>query len=149
MSDLETIRKLRSLCGASITSCKKALETSGGDFDQALEILKKEGIEIARKKSERETRAGAIDVYLHPDRRLAACIKVKSETDFVAKNKEFLDLVHELAMQVAASDPADVKELLGQPFIKDQTKTVSDLLKENIVKFGENIEIDSFSRIHF
>lgn len=148
MSDLDTIRKLRSVCGASITGCKKALQESGGDFDRALEILRKEGAQIALKKSERQTNAGAVDAYIHSDRRLGVIVKVKTETDFVARNEEFLKFVHDLAIHVAASDPENTEELLVQPFIRDQSKTVADLLKENIAKFGENMEIDQFVRLN-
>lgn len=137
------------LCGASITSCKKALEASGGDFERALEILRKEGIEFAKKKSARETHAGVVDVYVHNDRRLGSMIAVKAETDFVARNDEFRSFVHELAMQVAATSPEDLDDLLKQAFIKDQTKTIEDYLKEMIAKFGENIEIVHYNRFEF
>lgn len=147
MKNLEIIRKLRSLCGASITSCKKALENSGGDFDAAIQALRREGAEIVRRKSSRETHAGVVDSYVHGDRRLGAIIVVKTETDFVARNEEFQSLAHELSMQVAATSPKNVEELLGQPFIKNPQKTVEDHVKEAILKFGENIEIIQFTRL--
>ncbi|MCH7883196.1 elongation factor Ts [Patescibacteria group bacterium] len=147
MKNLETIRKLRSFCGASIASCKKALEDSGGDFDAAVRALRKEGVEIARRKSSRETHAGVVDSYVHGDRRLGAIIVVKTETDFVARNEEFQSLAHEFAMQVAATSPKNIEEFLRQPFIKDPQKTVEDHMKEAISKFGENIEIIQFMRL--
>lgn len=128
MADLESVRKLRSFCGASMTACKKALEESGGDFEKALEFLKQRGAEIAKKKSSRETKAGVVDAYVHSDRRLGALIEVRTETDFVARNEEFKSFVHDLAMQVAAAGAENLDELMGQPFIKDQSKTVGDYL---------------------
>lgn len=146
MASLESIRKLRALCGASITSCKKALEETEGDYDKALEVLRREGVEIARRKSARETHAGIVDAYIHSDRRLGAVIVAKTETDFVARNEEFRSLIHELTMQVAATQPENIDDLLKQPFIKDPNKTVENHLSEAIAKFGENIEIVSFNR---
>lgn len=148
MADLESVRKLRSFCGASMTACKKALEDSGGDFDKALEFLKQRGAEIAEKKSSRETKSGLIDAYIHGDRRLGALIEVRTETDFVARNEEFRSFVHDLAMQVAAFGAENREELMSQPFIKDQSKTVGDHLKEIIAKFGENVEVANFYRIN-
>ena len=147
MPDLETIKKLRSFCGASVTACKKALEEAGGDFDTALGSLKKLGIQIAAKKASRETKAGVVDAYIHSDRKLGALIEVRTETDFVARNEEFKLFVHDLAMQVAASGAENREELMNQPYIKDQSKTVGDYLKEVIAKFGENIEVGNFYRI--
>lgn len=146
MPSPEIIRKLRLVCGASITSCKKALEESGDDFEKALEILKKQGAKIAQKKSERETKAGVVEAYIHPDRRLGAVVVIKSETDFVSRNPEFISFAHDLAMHVAAMSPKNNEEFVGQPFIKDQSKTVKDYLQEKIAKFGENIEIAAFDR---
>ena len=147
MSDLETIRKLRLICGASIGLCHKALDESGGDFDRALEILKKQGAEVAEKKSQRITKSGLIGVYVHSDQKLGSLIEVRTETDFVARNPEFKAFVHDLAMQVAASEVKNVEELLDQPFIKDQSKTIGDYVKENISKFGENIEVARFYKM--
>ncbi|QQG46476.1 MAG: translation elongation factor Ts [Candidatus Niyogibacteria bacterium] len=147
MSDLDTVRKLRLLCGASITGCKKALDESGGDFNKALEILKRKGVEFAAKKSQRETRAGVVDAYIHSDRKLGVLIEVRTETDFVSRNPEFRTFVHDLAMQAAAMEAEKIEDLMGQPFIKDQSKTVGDYLKEIISKFGENVEIAKFYRI--
>lgn len=142
----ETIRQLRMVCGASITSCKKALEEAGDDFEKALEILKKQGAEVAEKKASRETRAGVVEAYVHPDHRLGAVVVLKSETDFVSRNPEFVSFAHDLAMQVAATSPKDYEDLAGQQFIKDQSKTVKEYLQEKIFKFGENIEIAAFDR---
>ena len=146
MPNQESIKNLRSFCGASITSCKKALEEAGGDFAKALEILKKQGADIAQKKSARETKAGVVDAYIHQDRRLGAVVVLKSETDFVSRGQEFVSFAHELAMHVAAMNPKNSEEFMSQPFIKDQSKTVKECLEEKIAKFGENIEVAGFSR---
>lgn len=141
------IRELRARCGASISHCKKALEETGGDREKALEVLRKEGADIAAKKASRATHAGVVDAYVHADRRLAALVKVKCETDFVARNDEFRAFAHDLAMQAAAMGARTSEELLEQPFIKDPKKTVRDLVKEIIAKFGENVEVISVSRL--
>ena len=116
-------------------------------MDKALEILRKEGIDIAARKASRATNAGIVDAYLHADRRLGAIIEVKCETDFVARTEEFRAFVHDLAMQAAAVAPESVADLLAQPFIKDPKKTIGDYRKEVIAKFGENIEVIGFSRL--
>ncbi|MBI1957453.1 MAG: translation elongation factor Ts [Candidatus Niyogibacteria bacterium] len=147
MDNFDTIRELRSRCGASISHCKKALEETGGDIEKALAVLRREGASIAAKKASRATHAGVVDAYVHADRRLAALIKVKCETDFVARNEEFRAFAHDLAMQAAAMDAVNVEEFLEQPFIKDPKKTVHDLVKEVIAKFGENVEVISVTRL--
>ena len=147
MTDLETVKKVRALCGVSMTECKKALSEAGDDLDKALEILKHRGAEIADKKSSRETRSGVVDAYIHSDRKLGVLIEVRAETDFVARNPDFRAFVHDLAMQAAAVEAKNVEEFLDQPFIKDQSKTVGDCLKEVIAKFGENVEVAKLYRI--
>lgn len=147
MVDFNTIRELRAFCGASISSCKRALEAAGGDMKRALEVLRKEGVEIAAKKSSRTTHAGVVDAYVHGDRRLGVLVEVKCETDFVARNEEFRAFAHDLAMHAAATGSETVEEMLTQPFIKDPSKTVGDYVKEVIAKFGENIEVAALQRL--
>jgi len=144
---IEKIKKLREMTGISISECKKALEESGEDFEKALEILKKRGAEISEKKKERKTEEGRIGIYIHQDGKKAALVKVLCETDFVARNERFKNLCHELAMQVAAMDPKDIKELLQQEYIRDPKKKIKDLLEENIATLGENIQIKEFKRM--
>ena len=126
--------------------CKAALEESGGDFDKAVTILKSKGSAIAAKKSARALGAGAVAAYVHGGV-IGAMVVLYSETDFVAKNAEFAALARELAMQVAAADPADLTALLEQPYIKDPSKAVKALIDEAVQKFGERIEIGQFSRV--
>ena len=146
MSNIDQIRQLREETEISISECKKALEAGNGDLGKAKEILKKWGKELAQKKAERETRQGIIDSYIHPNKKLGALIKLQCETDFVAKSPDFQKLSHELCLQVAALDPKEIP-LMSQPWIKDPTKTVKDLIDEYIVKLGENIILEEF--VHY
>jgi elongation factor Ts len=145
----EDVKKLREQTGAGIMDAKAALEESGGDLDKATEILHKQGHAKAAKRAGRATGAGLIEAYVHMGR-VGVLVEVGCETDFVAKTDEFKEFVKEIAMQVAATSPESVSDgenaLLGQPFIKDESKTVGDLLKELIAKLGENIVIKRFSR---
>lgn len=138
---LEQIKKLRQLTGVSVAECKKALEEAGGDEKRALELLQKLGLEIGAKKTQRPVGAGVVETYIHHTLTSGATIVLGSETDFVARNPEFKQLAHEIAAQVAFSGTENVVELLKEPWIRDETKTIGDLINENIAKFGENIKI--------
>lgn len=185
----ELIKELREATGVSVMQCKKALEEAGGDLKKAEVILKKHSAASAEKKADRSLGAGAIGSYTH-DGTIGAMVLLSCETDFVAKNPEFGALAREVAMQVAATDPAyatsdeipaDAKQsatavfqkevadkpenmrekilegklasyfrdqvLLEQPFIKDESKTVRDLLNEATQKFGERVEVTRFARL--
>ncbi len=126
--------------------CKKALEEAGGDEKKAMEWLRERGIEVAEKKASRGTSAGIIDSYIHGNGQVGVLVELKSETDFVARNEEFKDLAHDIAMHIAASEPESVESLLEQPFIKDPATTISEYIKGFIQKFGENIEVGRFER---
>src|SRR3954468_20987641 len=115
---IDEIKRLRSLTGVGITDAKQALVEAGGDFDKALEEMKKKGLTKAEKRGEREARAGIIGSYVH-DGRIGVLAEVNCETDFVARNDIFTGLVKDLTMHIAAMEPADVMELLEQPFVKD------------------------------
>lgn len=143
---IEKIKKLREKTNISIAECKKALESSHGNLEKALKSLQKKGAQILKKKKGRKTKEGLIGVYLHQNEKIGAMVKVCCESDFVAKNKEFQQFVHELAMQIAAMAPSDVEELLEQPYIKDVKKTIRDLLEETVAKLRENIKIEDFKR---
>jgi elongation factor Ts len=142
----DLIKELRERTGISIAQCKKALEDASGDLDKALDFLKEAGAAIAEKKASRELRAGVISSYLHNTGNVGALVQLHSETDFVAKNPEFRSLADELAMHITAMNPADLDELLTQPYIKDPSLTIDDLIKRYIQKFGERIEIIRFTR---
>ena len=104
---IELIKKLKELSGVGLTDAKKALVEAKGDFDKALDAMRKKGMTKAEKRGDRETREGIIDSYIH-DGRLGAIVEVNCETSFVAKTDEFKDLAHKIAMQVASMNPAYV-----------------------------------------
>ncbi|MFN3301685.1 MAG: translation elongation factor Ts [Patescibacteria group bacterium] len=107
--NIDLIKKLRERTGAGILDCQKALSETKGDLEKAEEILRKKGQKIVASKSQRETKAGIIGVYLHNNERVAALVELACETDFVAKNKEFKELAHDLAMQIVAMNPLYIK----------------------------------------
>jgi len=144
MISLDKIKQLREETMISLQDCKKALEESGGDLAKAKEILKKWGREVAGKKVSRQTNQGIIASYIHPNKRLGVLLELNCETDFVGRSKDFQDLAHELCLQIAAL--GEETPLLEQPWIKDQSKTINDLIKEYIAKLGENITVKRFTR---
>ncbi len=143
----ESIKELREITGGvSVMQCKEALLEAGGDLQKATAILKKHSTAAVLKKAQRTLSAGTVGSYTH-DGNIGAMVLLSCETDFVAKNPEFGALARELAMQVAAMDPEDTEMLLAQSSIKDESKTVHDLLNEATQKFGERIEISRFARL--
>jgi elongation factor Ts len=140
------IKRLRQETSASVADCRKALEESSGDYQQAINWLQKHGIEKAGKKQDRQTSQGLVDCYIHQNGRIGAMVEVLCETDFVARTNEFKNLVHEICMQVAAMNPKDVDSLLKQEYIRDASKTIEALIKETIAKLGENVVVKEFKR---
>ncbi|MBX4197559.1 translation elongation factor Ts [Candidatus Saccharibacteria bacterium] len=134
---IEDIKRLRQLTGVGITDAKQALQATAGDFDKALDEMRQKGLTKAEKRGEREARAGLISSYVH-DGRIGVLVEVNCETDFVAKTDEFKELVKDLTLHIAASDPEDLDALLEQPFVKDPSKTVGDVVKEVNAKLGES-----------
>ena len=147
MITAKQIKEFRQKTGFSIMGCKKALEQAEGDEKKAMKILEEKGAEKALKKSDREAKQGLIESYIHNNGRVGVILELNCETDFVARNEEFKNLAHDLAMHIVAMNPNDRKELLAQPFIKDEQKTVNDLIRELIAKLGENIKIGKFVRL--
>jgi len=142
----DRIRELREMTGVSVMQCKKALEEANGDLAKAGVILKKHSTASALKKADRSLAAGAIGSYMH-DGVIGSMALLSCETDFVAKNPEFAALAREIAMQVAAMNPENTEDLLGQPSIKDESKTIRNMLDEAVQKFGERIEVSHFARL--
>lgn len=140
------IKKFRAETGLGVMECKKALSEAKGDFTKALEFAKKQGALKAKKKADREIKNGRIEAYVH-DGRVAGLVKLGCETDFVAKNEQFVNLAHDIAMQVASMNPKNKEELLAQPFIKDQDVTVKDMVEQAVGKIGENIQIIEIFRM--
>ncbi len=158
---VEAIKELRERTGAGIMDCKRALQESNGDLARAEEILREQGIASAAKKASRATNQGVVESYIHSGGRIGAIVEVNCETDFVARTPDFKELAHDLAMQVAAMSPLYVDDseipdgdevdpqqacILQQPFIKDPSRTVQDLVNEAISKLGENVRVRRFTR---
>lgn len=187
----QMVKELRERTGAGMMECKSALQEAKGDPAEAEVVLRKRGIASASKKSSRATKQGVIGSYIHAGAQLGVLIEVNCESDFVARTDDFQQLVHDLAMQVAAADPRFIRRedvtaealekereiqraralsegkpanvvdrivegrlnkfyeevcLLDQPFIKENTITVGDLVKSRIAKLGENITVSRFIR---
>ncbi|MBI2913677.1 MAG: translation elongation factor Ts [Chloroflexi bacterium] len=155
------VKELRELTGAGMLDCKRALEEAGGDLGKAAELLKQKGFAMAAKKAERATAQGLVQAYIHHDGRLGALVELNCETDFVARTEDFRQLAQHIALQVAGANPrylsaqdvpdgaeGDPKELclLLQPFIRDESLTVQDLITDTIRKTGENIRVRRFAR---
>lgn len=145
VEDAEMIQKLREVTGAGVMDCKRALDDSKGDLDEAVRIIKERGLVKAEKREGRATGAGLIEVYTHNER-IGVLLELRSETDFVARSEPMRALSHKLVMQIAAMDPADPEALLEQPFIQDESRKVRDLVNEVIAQTGENIKIARFAR---
>ncbi len=159
---IELIKELRERTSAGVMDCRRALEEAGGDLERAAQILAEQGLAAAAKKAHRVTAQGLVECYVHAGR-IGAIVEVNCETDFVARTPEFQRLAHDIAMQVVAANPlvvtedelpeAEVEEggpdepvLMLQPFIKDESKTIRQLVNEVIGKTGENIQVRRFSR---
>jgi elongation factor Ts len=187
----QLVKELRDRTGAGMMECKSALKESGGDVAEAEVILRKRGVASASKKASRATRQGVIGSYIHPGAQLGVLVEVNCESDFVARTDDFQELVHDVAMQVAALDPryirredvtAEILEkereiqhdraiaegkppqmadkiaegrmnkffeevcLYEQPFIKDGTTTIGQIVAAKISKTGENITVSRFVR---
>ena len=158
------VKELRQSTGIGIMEAKEVLIEANGDINTAHDILKERGQKFAAKKADRQAEEGVVGVYLHNNKKIAAMIEVFCETDFVAKNEDFIDFAQDLAMQVAAMEPIvvnieDLKKdedlgdrkkedvcLMTQKFFKDESKTMQDLTQEMIAKLGENIRIGDFIR---
>lgn len=146
MIDYTKLKQLREETGVSFSLCKKALEESDNNIEKAKKLLSKWGAEKASDKADRSTSQGVIVSYVHHNKKIASLVELLSETDFVSGNQEFQKLAGEIAMQVASVPAENVEELMNQEFIRDSSKKISDLVKEAVLKFGENIKINRFVR---
>lgn len=142
---IEQIKQLREETDVSVIECKKALVEAKGNDRKAKEILKKWGSQLAGKKIKRETKEGIIESYIHPGKKIGVMVELHCESDFVARSQDFQELTHELCLQIAAMDPKKTS-LMQQLWIRDETKTIRDLVQEHIAKLGENIIIKRFIR---
>ncbi|MFA5145597.1 MAG: elongation factor Ts [Candidatus Omnitrophota bacterium] len=164
---VDSIKELRKLTCASFAHCRKALEEAGGDIGKAVEFLRKHGLEIAAKKGT-TAREGRVEAYVHLGNKIGVLLEVNCETDFVARNDDFMQFTKDVSMQITATSPVYIKKedvpgdviekeknkeefyknncLLEQVFIKDSSITVKDYLGGLIAKLGENIIIRRFTR---
>lgn len=148
---MDDIKQLREETGLSFGQIKKALDEAGGDKDKAREILSQYSAASAEKKADREVAAGVISAYVHSTGTIGVLLELGCETDFVAKNEEFVALAKDLAMHVCAMAPVTVEgeddtALLKQSFIKDPSMTVEQRIASAVQKFGENTKVIKFTR---
>jgi elongation factor Ts len=156
----DDIKRLREETQAGVMDCKRALEEANGDFQKAKKILYEQGVMRMEKRTDRESSQGLVESYIHQGR-IGAMVEVNSETDFVARNDAFRELARNVAMQVASMNPryltveempADTIEepkeivLMEMPFIRDQSKTIRDLVNDVAVATKENVRIRRFTR---
>jgi len=185
------VKELREKTGAPMMDCKQALTEAKGDMEQAVVVLRKKGVSVAAKKAARVTSEGSVASYIHAGGKIGVLVEINCESDFVARTEDFKELVHDIAMHIAASDPKFVRKedvtpeayerekdiyraqaiasgkpaniaekmvegkmakfyeevcLLEQPFIKDQTVSIAQLIAGKIGKLGENIAVRRFAR---
>jgi elongation factor Ts len=185
------VKELREKSGAPMGDCLKALQESKGDIEAAFVVLRKRGMASAQKKASRTTNEGAVGTYIHAGGKIGVLLELNCESDFVARTDDFQDLLKDVAMHIAASDPRYVKSedvtpedmarekeiyrdqatatgkpapviekivegkmskfyeevcLLDQPFIKDQTLSIKELIAQKVSKLGENITVRRFAR---
>ena len=140
------VKELREKTGAGMMDCKKVLTETNGDLEKAAELLREKGIAKANKKSGRVAAEGIVEAFISEDGKVGAAVEVNSETDFVAKNEEFKTFVMDVAKQVVANNPATVEELLAQPSLTVEGKTVNEVLIDKIATIGENMTIRRFAR---
>ena len=143
---VEAVQKLRELTSAGVMDCRKALIESGCDFYAAVKIIHEKGLAKVEKRAGRETGAGLIQSYVHNER-IGVLVDLRAETDFVVRSEPFRVLAKDIVMHIAAAAPANVEELLAQPYVKDESKTVKDVIGEVIAKVGENVSVKQFYRI--
>ncbi len=153
----EQVRDLREKTGAGVMDCKRALADADGDFERAVALLREKGLAQVAKRSGREASEGIIESYIHGGGKIGVLVEVNCETDFVARTEDFRQLAHDIAMQIAAMNPSSVSReepgtnsegtpLLEQPFIREPSRTIEDLIRDVAAKTGENIVVRRFTR---
>ena len=189
--DAKLVKELREKSGAPMGDCLKALQESKGEMEEAFVILRKRGMASAQKKASRSTNEGAVGQYIHAGGKIGVIVEVNCESDFVARTEDFQELLKDIAMHIAATDPRYIRRedvtpedlarekdvyraqtaamgkpakivdqivegkmskfyeevcLLDQPFIKEQTTTIKDIIATKVGKLGENITVRRFAR---
>ena len=143
---IELVKKIRQETSLGIMEIKSAVEEAGGDEKKAKEILKEKGFKKAESKTERETHQGRVATYTHSTGKIGVMVELLCETDFVAKHEDFVALSKDVCLQIAAMNPETVEDLLKQEFIKDSSKTIEQMIKTLVAKFGENMKLTRFAR---
>jgi elongation factor Ts len=144
--DINIIKQLRDETGAGIMDVKNALTTANGDVKLAKEELHKKGLARAEKRADREAKEGLVYSYIHNGSKIGSMIMLTCETDFVAKTEDFSKVAKEIALQVSSEEYSDLESLLNSPYIRDESKKVSDLISELSAKTGEKVELKNFVR---
>ena len=145
MVSAELVKQLREKTGAGMMDCKKVLTETDGDMEKAAELLRERGIAKAAKKSGRVAAEGLVAAYVSEDKKVGSIVEVNAETDFVAKNDEFVNFVSDVAEIVTKTNPTDVEALLATNY-KETGKTVKEVLTDKIATIGENMTIRRFKR---
>ena len=140
------VKELREMTGAGMMDCKKALNETNGNMDEAVEFLRKNGQAKAEKKASRIAAEGLCTVAVDGDN-TAAVVEVNSETDFVAKNETFQTFVASVAKQAVASNATDMDAFMAEKWIEDGSKTVSEALVEKVAVIGENLKIRRLAKV--
>uniref|UniRef100_A0A7C5SZJ3 Elongation factor Ts n=1 Tax=Thermocrinis ruber TaxID=75906 RepID=A0A7C5SZJ3_9AQUI len=151
MISAELVKQLREMTGAGMLECKKALEEAQGDIEKAKEILRIRGLAKAEKKAGRETKEGIVQTYVSEDRKVGVILELNCETDFVARNEQFVELSLNLAKHIAslkenANKSGSFEDIAQQPYYADSTQKVEDIVKSAIARIGENIKLSRWAR---
>jgi elongation factor Ts len=151
MISAELVKQLREMTGAGMLECKKALEEAQGDIEKAKEILRIRGLAKAEKKAGRETKEGIVQTYVSEDRKVGVILELNCETDFVARNEQFVELSLNLAKHIAslkenANKSGSFEDIAQQPYYADSTQKVEDIVKSAIARIGENIRLSRWAR---
>ena len=141
------VKELRERTQAGMMDCKKALNAVDGDMDKAIEYLRENGLAKAAKKADRIAAEGLVKEAISADRKTAAIVEINSETDFVAKNDQFVTFVNEVAQIILNNDVADVEALKALAWPEDASKTVGDVLTEKVATIGEHLTIRRFAKV--
>jgi len=141
------VMDLRKATDMPMMKCKKALEAEGGDFEKAIERLRKEGMKVAEARADRNTAEGLVRVTIADDRKSGSVVAVACETEPVAKTPRVVEFVDRLAVQVADKSPADVDVLLTQPWIDDEGRTVDEVLRDLVGVIRENIKVQAVANL--
>lgn len=165
----QMVKELRERTGAGIKDCKDILTQADGDMKKAVELLRERGLKVSDKVADREAKEGRVEVYIHSGNRLAALVEVDCETDFVGRNEDFIELCRSLALHIAAMNPRYIRieevpaeaiaesgeqaekyyethVLLKQPFVRNASVTIEDLIRETVAKVRENIIVRRYVR---